>query len=218
MKQAHGWYLPDHETHLQGWMQKVNDKVDGKLRYQGSKLDTAMSFCNDFRYAVDIGAHVGLFSYWLSRRFDAVFAFEPSAEQRACFEKNVTTWPSGNVKLLPMALGESPGKVGIKTTKGSSGDTHVAGPGEIEMSTLDSIIPQDVPVDFIKIDTEGMELPIIKGAKQTILRCRPVMMVEQKGHEVTHFGFEKEGAIKYLKELGMKPLCKPNSGDWFMGW
>ncbi len=214
MKQECGWWLPDHEKHLPTWMRQVNDKQEGRLRYQGTKLDVAMSLVKDWDVAIDIGAHVGLMAYWLAKKFGKVIAFEPVAAHRECFVKNVA---AHNVELHGVALGDAEGMVAIATTLGSSGDSHVRGTGDIPMHRLDDLLPE-AKVGFIKIDTEGHEEPILRGAKQLILRSKPVLMVEQKGHEEKHFGFEKEGAIRLLRSWGAEPLCKPMSGDWIMGW
>jgi hypothetical protein len=73
-------------------------------------------------------------------------------------------------------------------------------------------------VDFIKLDCEGYELFAIKGGEETIKRCRPVMVVEQKGHGMKYFGFRKEEGVELLQSWGMVPLQKHMSGDWIMGW
>ena len=80
---------------------------------------------------------------------------------------------------------------------------------------MDSFDLQDV--DFIKIDTEGYELFVVRGAEQTIKRCRPTMIVEQKGHGMQYFGFRKEEAVELLETWGMKRV-KVMSGDWIMVW
>lgn len=208
------WNLPDGEQHLQQWMTKVNLRIDGRLSYQYSKLEKALSFCKQFRNAVDIGAHCGLISFHLVKKFQHTYAFEPVKEHRECFMKNV----EGSYTLFASALGANNDYCSMQTTNGSSGDTHVIvdHAGGIQMHPLDEFGLNDV--DFIKIDVEGFEQEIIKGALRTIQRDHPVIMVECKGHEAKHFGFEKLGAVKLLESIGMKQLCPPMSGDYFLGW
>jgi FkbM family methyltransferase len=212
-----GWFLPVHEKHLQGWMAKVNDKRDGRLAYQGAKLDTLFSLCKDFRNAVDVGGHCGLLSFYLGKKFDAVFAFEPSAEHRACFAKNVHLWPHGNVKLHPFALGEKEGFVDLHTTPGSSGDSWVKPGNTIPIKRLDDIIPEDVQIDALKADCEGSELFVLRGAEKTLLRCKPALMIEQKPGKGSNFGLKDTAAVDYLQSLGAT-LRKEMSGDYFFTW
>jgi FkbM family methyltransferase len=216
LKQFAGWYFPDHEKHLLGWLshpKNTADVEDGRVMYQGKKLKAALAYCEKFRTAVDIGAHCGTWSYYLSKRFKKVHAFEPVLEHRECFALNV---PNDNVTLHPCAIGAEEGMIAITTEPTSSGDSRVNGSGDIPMYTLDSFNLKQV--DFIKIDTEGYELFAVRGAEQTIKRCRPVMVVEQKGHGVEYFGFRKEEAVELLQSWGMTPLQAPMSGDWIMGW
>ncbi len=83
------------------------------------------------------------------------------------------------------------------------------------MHTLDSFELKDV--DFIKIDTEGYELYVVKGAEETIKRCKPTMIVEQKGHGMKYFGFGKEEGVELLESWGMKRVANM-SGDIIMVW
>lgn len=223
-----GVYLPDGETHLVGWMNKAGELVDGKGTYQIKKLRAALSYVKSFRTAVDAGAHCGLWSMQLDKQFYSVHAFEPVAAHRECFLNNTKSievadgeddpiqYDSEWIRLHPCALGDHEDMIKITTEPTSSGDSRVDGKGSVPMHTLDSFNLQDV--DFIKIDTEGFELFVIKGAEETIKRCRPVMVVEQKGHGMKYFGFKQEEGVDLLKSWGMVPMQPPMSGDWIMGW
>lgn len=211
------WFLPDGETHLQEWMRKNNRRVKGRLTYQFEKFEAAMRFVPTRRVAIDVGAHVGLWTYWIARNFQRVHAFEPSAVHRQCWMKNMVD--SGeNTTLYPMALGDREGRVNLHTGPSSSGDTHVvlADEGDVVMQTLDSF--NFTNVDFLKVDVEGFEYHVLKGAEETLTRERPIVVVEQKGHEHKYFGAPPQQALAYLQTLGMAPMTKPISGDFIMGW
>lgn len=199
-------YLPDGESHLVDWMSKAGEVVDGKGTYQIKKLRAALEHVKQFRTAVDIGAHCGLWSMQLVKRFATVHAFEPVAAHRECYRANV----SGDVHLHECALGDHDDTIKIRTEPTSSGDSRVDGAGDIPMRTLDSFGLQDV--DFIKIDCEGYELFVVRGAEETIKRCRPAMIVEQKGHGMKHYGFRKEEAAELLESWGMRRVANM-SGD-----
>lgn len=88
------------------------------------------------------------------------------------------------------------------------------GAGDIPMKTLDSFELQDV--DFMKLDTEGMEENILRGAEATIARCWPVIVVEQKRTMASdRFGLAAKGAVTFLESLGYR-MVKEMSGDFIM--
>lgn len=213
MQQWRGLWLPDGETHLIDWMQKQNEVVDGKPTYQYSKLKMALGHVKQFRVAVDVGGHCGLWSMHLAKKFGTVHAFEPVAEHRACFLKNVDL--GSTVTLHECALGEKDGSVSIYTAPTSSGDSYVKGAGDIPLRRLDDF---ELPVvDFIKLDCEGYELHALGGAEQTLKRCRPAVIVEQKPGKAQQFGLPETGAVDYLQSLGAK-LRASKSGDYVLSW
>jgi len=212
MKQVGGVWLPEHETHLVAWMKKMNQIVDGKLSYQLDKRNLALQYVKNWRTAVDVGGHCGLWSMDLAKRFEQLHAFEPVALHRACFEKNVT---GANVNLYAMALGDKDGAISIHTSVGSSGDSYIDGAGDIPLRRLDDFDLQDV--DFIKLDCEGGELPALRGGEQTLLRCHPCVIVEQKPGRAQKFGLPETGAVAYLQSLGAV-LRTERSGDFILSW
>lgn len=211
MKNVGGVWLPDAEEHLVEWMTRMNHVVDGKLTYQHHKLEAAMAWVKAWRTAVDVGAHCGLWSMHLVKRFAQVHAFEPVAEHRACFERNV----GAGALMYACALGETEGRVRIQTSAQSSGDSWVGGEGDIPLRRLDEY---DLPtVDFVKLDCEGYELFALRGAEETLKRCRPCVIVEQKPGRAQKFGLPETGAVDYLRGLGAV-LRKEISGDFILSW
>lgn len=219
MKFVDSWWFPDHEQHLPQWMAtpKARMIINGRPAYQGKKQLAALAAVAQTkpdwppRTAVDVGGHIGLWSYNLAPAYRRVYAFEPVAEHRACFVKNVE---APNVLLYALALGATEGMVSIHTAPTSTGDSWVKGAGDIPMVTLDSQDLQDV--DFIKIDCEGYEENVLRGAVETIKRDRPVIIVEQKRDMATaRFGLEPLGAVKFLLELGYVQQ-QELSGDYLM--
>ena len=212
MKQFHGWWWPDHEVHMLEWVRNPRNQLplNGRMTYQGRKQVAVLSHCKSSGVAVDIGAHIGLWSYNLAHRFDHVHAFEPVAGHRTCFIENVTL---PNVTLHDCALGAIEQTVSIVTTPGSSGDSQVRPGTDIQMKLLDSFNLENV--DLIKIDTEGFEENVCRGGVDTILRCRPTIIVEQKRTMAERFGLKPQGAVAFLKGLGYK-VVEEISGDYIL--
>ena len=223
MTEFGGWRFPAGERHLPGWMKKVNDRrddarnKDSRLLYQGSKYRRALQYVSGREGAVDIGGHVGLWSWQMALDFARVWAFEPMPEHRLCYEHNMRHLR--NWTLFPFALGEKPGTVHVRTrTPGSSGDTGVdlSGNGlQVKCVTLDEF--DLAPVNFIKVDCEGFEVFVLRGAVNTIMRNKPTIIVEQKpetGME-KNYGIGAKDAVAYLKSLGMRQVAEM-AGDHVM--
>lgn len=197
-----GWYFPDGERHLPGRMKKFNIPIEGVLTYQYPLYQQGLARCLEHRVAVDVGAHIGLFSRWMVRDFAQVIAFEPVEAHCECWRANVPARPLD--VLHTCALGAKPGSVGMETTPGSSGGTCVAGAGPIPLRTLDSFaIPQ---IDLLKIDCEGYELEVLQGGAETVARCRPVIIVEQRPRQTAKMGHGEADAVSYLAKLGARVI------------
>jgi FkbM family methyltransferase len=205
VKRVNGWWLPSAEQHLVPFLQR-----DGS--YQARHRTEALSHVKRWRRAVDIGAHIGLWARELAERFDSVLAFEPVEAHRACFLRNVGAI---NVELSPFALGERPGLVAFDWDGKNTGHARVAEgiEGDIPMRTLDEYELEDV--DFVKVDAEGYEVKILRGSQETLLRCRPVVCVEQK--RWVYEGEHQYSAVEFLASLGMVQLARV-SDDIVMGW
>lgn len=222
MKEWRGLFLPDGETHLIDWMQARNEIVNGKPTYQHHKLRAAVDLCppDRRRLAVDVGAHCGLWSMHLMNEFGLVAAFEPVAAHRECFRMNCASGIAAErISLRSEALSDRSGdEVVLITEPTSSGDTRIdtsgARAGHVAMTVrLDDCLLGFV--DFIKIDCEGFELPVLRGSEDLIERCRPVICVEQKPGHAQRFGFGETEAVTWLLERGYRQ-ARVMSGDYLM--
>lgn len=221
MIQHQNVWLPDGETHLTAWMTKAGEIVDGKGTYQIAKLRAALSLVRQFRTAIDVGGHCGLWSMHLAKRFQQVHAFEPVAAHRECFRLNVV---ADNVTLHNCALGaKDGGHVVMKTEPTSSGDSY---PDPTPLSEALGLPAHAVPmlsldsfrfdsVDFIKIDCEGYEMFVLDGAVETIKAHWPTIIVEQKPGHAQRFGLGEKDAVPFLMRLGYKQ-AREMSGDHIM--
>ena len=214
MREQYGWYFPDIETHFPQMLAK-NISKGGPTEYQQPVRLRSLQHVKNKRTALDIGANVGLWSRDLVKYFDQVIAFEPVAMFRECLEKNVT---ASNISVESVALGDSEGQVRMIITEGNTGHTHVdpaSTNGDTRIIRLDSLNLQNV--DYIKIDCEGFEYRVLQGAKETIQRCRPVVVIEQKPHDMYSKDYGQFAAIGLLEDWGMVRLDQVKD-DWIMGW
>jgi len=214
MEQINGIHLPAGEDHLVMMIRDHSPVVAGRGTYQYHKYQELLRWADDRRRTfIDVGAHVGLWSRVACIDFDHVQAFEPVVEHRECFDLNLEGF--ANWTMHAIALGaEDKQLVELACyTPGSSGDTQVvegepqhgeAIPrGACAMVPLDSIAFENV--DAIKLDCEGYELMVLQGARETLTRHRPALIIEQKtnhGH-AERYGYEPGGACDFVVGLGL---------------
>lgn len=210
-----GLWLPKKEQHLPRFIARTGyHKRDGFLTYQYRKYKAALPYVKNHRVALDIGAHVGQWSRVMAMDFGRVEAFEPVPLYRKCWLKNLEG--VGNASCKPVALGEKSQLVSLENvTPGSYGDTRVTDGSDTTMWTLDSFGFEDI--DFIKIDCEGYERFVLEGAVETLKKCRPTMVVEQKKGHGAHFGYGDTAAVGFLEGLGAK-VREAISGDYILSW
>jgi FkbM family methyltransferase len=136
--------------------------------------------------AVDVGANQGFFSFALAGIAGQVVAFEPNPDY-ALFARCMLR---GHAEVLRYALSDRSGRATFHVPISKEGMVlHLAGSlkGEfpqvpeirkydVEIRSLDGFKLKDVC--FIKVDVEGAEREVLDGAKETIARDRPVMVLE----------------------------------------
>lgn len=235
-QQVDGVYLPAGETHLIEHMAKNRRLVDGRGTYQYQKLEAALKYvpANRRRTALDIGAHVGLWSMHLVKAFQCLHAFEPVpvfADLWAWNVLGVGTSPEAEKQILHrVALGNDKHLVDFQIPVESTGNSHVAihgiHPGTrwiahperihtvegVQMVRLDDLGLKNV--DFVKIDVEGFERQVLLGGEKTIRRDQPIMVVEQKGNDAA-YGEPPQAALRLLEKWGAK-VQQAISGDYIM--
>lgn len=218
MKKVRGIWLPDSDTHFEAHLMK-GPLYHGFGTYQLKKIEMALA-CVGLKsrgVAIDIGAHVGLWSRVLSHNFSRVIAFEPVPELIECFQANLKH--RQNVELFELALGDVRSKVGVRFDAGNTGNSGINDDvlPNVAMFRLDDVLSKSIKIDFIKIDVEGYELPVLRGAEKTIFEHRPVMVIEQKPGNAERYGFGQFDAIKQLEIWGARRLWE-KAGDFCYGW
>ncbi len=121
---------------------------------------------------LDLGAYNGDTALDFASRvpkYSKITAIEPD---RKTFAKLVRNTEALSIEAINAAVSDRCGKIAFsfKSSKGSVAD----GDGVIDAVTIDSL---DSAFDYIKFDVEGEELRAIKGGRDTILRCRPKMLI-----------------------------------------
>jgi FkbM family methyltransferase len=183
-------------------------KADGS--YQGSHLETALSFVTDFTIAIDGGAHVGTWARPLAAKFGRVIAAEPSADTHEALTVNMAAFNCWNVEIHRMAFGASAGYVsmvldGRAADLKNTGARYAAAGDDVKKVTIDSL---ELPtLGFLKLDVEGSEVFALQGAKETLKRCKPIVLFEDK-YLWKRYGLPREAPQDVLRSVGYRELAK----------
>jgi FkbM family methyltransferase len=158
---------------------------------------------------MDVGANWGLYSLLISRAVGPsgkVYAFEPVPEIFARLKERIALNNATNVIPVPIALSDEKGvaKMSIKGMSSSLfrrvSDEFV----EVQVERLDDFVEREKieRVDAIKIDVEGAELKVIRGADKTIRRDKPILMVEIQAATLQAAGTTPEELFETIVSYG----------------
>ena len=144
------------------------------------------------RISLDVGANKGVYAYAMLAHSAAVHAFEPNPKVFSVLQR----WAGNRVQLHPLALSSESGSADLLVPRTKAGYSNQgASLSEVKVSGEHGTVRVDAvrldelalpPVGFIKIDVEGFELEVLKGAAETLRRDRPNLLIEiEESHTAT---------------------------------
>lgn len=166
---------------------------------------------------IDIGAHIGTTVAPYSRLFSLVHAYEPSRMNYTFLEKNVQRNNLVNCKIYNIGLYSHECNGSMKYHGGGNSGCYAFEPlefGDTKCISLDS--QNHEFVDFIKVDTEGSELYVLKGAENTLRRWKPLIQFETNNMCEKIYGIKIEQTIHYLQSLGYVVFDSSDPNNLFM--
>jgi FkbM family methyltransferase len=159
------------------------------------------------RSFVDIGAHLGFWSLYMSNIFETVYSFEPNIETYEFLKRN--TENNKNILLHNIALGDEEILVDISYFGDNSGQSKVVKNGSsVECKTLDSLNLSNI--DLIKLDCEGFEFFALKGSEKTIKKYKPIIVLETNGLEKILFDLVNDEVHELLTSFGYVRIFHPD--------
>lgn len=164
------------DTHLSKWIEET-----GQIDHGQRIAERFRQYFGPGDTVVDIGASLGDHTVPYAQivgEKGCVIAFEPLAVAFEALVYNTRDYPQ--VMLIPTALGDSQYETCIKRGE-NLGASHLGLDGEVALvDCLDEY--EFEKVKFIKIDVEGWELRVLRGAEKTIMDSRPIIMFEVSPH------------------------------------
>lgn len=177
------------ETHLPGLYARACDLFDLRTgRNPASEVNLLPLLVQAGETVCDIGANHGLFTFFLLRQRVRVLAFEPNPRMvRILKIRFADAILRGDLYLFDSALSDAEGQATLHVPKGFSPlgtlDGALAAQEGLEMEDLpvplrrlDSIVRE--PVSFIKLDVEGHEVRVLRGAEHLLRACQPTLLIE----------------------------------------
>ena len=163
--------------------------IDKNLLYDMQTIEVMRRVLGSDSNCVDVGCHQGAILKEMIRFAPngIHFAFEPLPDLYQSLLKEFGD--NRSLKIFNYALGDASGIVSFQhvvTNPGYSGflKRRYDRPNEkvieitVEAELLDNMIPEEVKIDFIKIDVEGAEFQVLRGSAETVNRCKPVIVFE----------------------------------------
>lgn len=169
---------------------------------------------------IDVGGHIGTTSLPYSRLFQQVQAYEPNKKNYEYFLENIELNHCSNIKVKNKgAYNKNTSCVVIPHEGGNSGCYYVKedleNPEAIPLVCLDDEFRDTtIPIDFLKIDTEGSEFYVLSGARDILQRWKPLVQIETNGLSLKHYGIPETLSQTYLEGFGYK-LYDSNSQNPF---
>ena len=173
---------------------------------------------------VDVGAQSGLYSLYAKFLPSCQFyAFEPFEETYGLLLDNLQLNQIYNVKAFNYALGEKeeikvlhvPTHLGLNTLGSTPKRFDTWKDVEVQVKRLDDIFMNETSLDYIKCDTEGWEMHILKGAEESIRKWKPDLFIEVNETNLEQCSLTEELLLDYVRSLGYKRMTYGNENVHF---
>jgi FkbM family methyltransferase len=189
--------------------------LKARYRDQGAEIRALLDRLSPGDIAVDVGANKGAYLYWMRQGVGPsgrVFAFEPQPGLARYLEAVRARMGWDNVVVRECAISESAGErvlhvPGWENSPGASLEQVVAAvPGArerlVSADTLDHQLEGAGRIALVKVDVEGHELAVFRGAARTLAESRPVLLFECEARHLT--GRTPRDIFTYLEGLGYR--------------
>ncbi len=167
----------------------------------------------------DVGANVGLYTLLGAQCVGAsghVYSFEPSSRERATLDANLAINGCANVTVSPAAVAERPGTATLRIAAGQHRGQNTLAPAfaydgvklerveTVDVVSLDefSRTPGVRPPDVLKIDAEGADLQVLRGARALLRHTTPVIVFEINDALLEATGASRHDVDAFLRDLG----------------
>ena len=207
-------------TSFGAWLLVGRSSLDQDLlwgRFERAETHFVSRYLRPGMTVLDIGAHHGLYTLLASKRVRSegrVIAFEPSPRERTQLRRNIRLNLASNVRVVPYALGRERSSADLYIVEGVEDGCNslrppvVASqtrPVQVQVISLDDFVREENlgKIDFVKLDVEGAELDVIRGAERLLESVpRPVLLVEVYDIRTKPWGYHAYEIVRCLESIG----------------
>ena len=195
-----GLWVPSTDSQIDQWREK------GYPHMQDKCLDQFVKWCRTqnkrFNLIVDIGAWCGTWSLTMQEFAKSIHCYEPNRIHYECLSRNLAS--HSHVRLYNQAVGNSDGFVKLTDESATQNTRVLLEKGETKINKLDSLDTKGI--DMIKIDVEGLEMEVLRGASGKLKDIKYIMI--ELNNNSKRYGSSNIEIEKYLKFMGYKILIK----------
>ena len=161
------------------------------------QMDLAKKIAPKNGICFDIGANVGLYTLLFARYSRIVYAFEPFPRNICYLVKTLEINNVNNAIIVPCAVSDKNGLFWFKEGLDySTGKLSNEGQQPVTTVSLDEFVEKGKIIpNILKIDVEGAEFQVIMGAKNLLLKHKPILLLSTHGEEV------KKKCLHCLKKM-----------------
>jgi FkbM family methyltransferase len=206
-------------------------------QWEADLSDLFRRLCKPDTILVDVGANFGYFTVLGANLIGnsgsgQVIAYEPNPKLAALVRRNMEiNWSMAPIVVHEAAVADKFGEVTLYVPRGHGANASLSAPDEFECETitvpllrLDDTIPPNLTVDIMKIDVEGHEAAVLRGARDVIARSPNLHLVmewsrkqmKQAGIDPTDIVGMLDGFTPHRIEVDSEPLAHPESIEWLL--
>ncbi|MEJ7783918.1 MAG: FkbM family methyltransferase [Solirubrobacteraceae bacterium] len=180
------------------------------ITHESSEIDAVCKLLDRSSVVVDVGANIGAFALPVTRATEArIIAVEPVTSTFALLNDNVRRNRADEaVRPVQSALGETAGEAVVTTGSQSANyvlaaqSTARVGEELVPMTTLDMLLDGEPRIDLIKVDVEGLELNVMRGAQETLENHAPAVLLEIESRWTERYGYKPEDIFALMAKAG----------------
>ena len=199
-KLPNGLWVPSNDAQIEQWREK------GYPHMQEKCLNQFVKWCKNqqkkFDVIVDIGAWCGTWTMAMQGFAKNIYCYEPNKRHFECLTRNTAAY--NHVRLYNQAVGNQDGFVKLTEESATQNTRVIFETGETKINKLDSL--DTTGVDMLKIDVEGLEMEVLKGATDRLIGIKYIMI--ELNNNSKKYGSSNIEIEKYLKDKGFKILIK----------